>query len=37
LGYSMAFWMRIIFAVYLLAVVIVMASQLKKHKYNPYD
>jgi disulfide bond formation protein DsbB len=37
LGYSMPFWMRIVFAVYLLAVLVVMASQLKKHKYNPYD
>ncbi|WP_306521461.1 disulfide bond formation protein DsbB [Rheinheimera sp.] len=37
LGYSMPFWMRIIFAVYLGLALIVMASQLKKHKYNPYD
>jgi len=26
-----------VFGVYLLAVLVVMASQLKKHKYNPYD
>ncbi len=37
MGYSMPFWMRLIFAGYLLMVLVVMASQLKKHKYNPYD
>ncbi|MDZ7903676.1 MAG: disulfide bond formation protein B [Rheinheimera sp.] len=37
LGYSMPFWMRIVFAVYLLVAIIILASQLKKHKYNPYD
>jgi disulfide bond formation protein DsbB len=33
----MPFWMRIVFGVYLALALIVMASQLKKHKYNPYD
>ena len=37
LGYSMPVWMRVVFGVYLLLVLVVMASQLKKHKYNPYD
>ncbi len=37
LGYSMPFWMRIVFAVYLIVAIIILASQLKKHKYNPYD
>lgn len=37
LGYSMPFWMRIIFGIYLAMALLVMASQLKKYKYNPYD
>lgn len=37
LGYSMPFWMRVVFGIYLLTALIVIASQLKKHKYNPYD
>ncbi len=37
MGYSMPFWMRIIFAIFLVSALVVIASQLKKHKYNPYD
>ncbi|MFN6972746.1 MAG: disulfide bond formation protein B, partial [Rheinheimera sp.] len=36
-GYSMPFWMRITFALFFIAGLVVIASQLKKHKYNPYD
>lgn len=36
-GYSMPFWMRIVFALLFAAALVVVASQLKQHKYNPYD
>lgn len=36
-GYSMPFWMRITFGLLLIAALVVVASQLKQHKYNPYD
>lgn len=37
LGYSMAFWMRVIFGVMLVMALLVTASQLHKPRHNPYD
>lgn len=37
MGYSMAFWMRVIFGVMLLFALLVTASQLHKPRHNPYD
>jgi len=37
MGYSMAFWMRVIFGMMLLVALLVTASQLHKPRHNPYD
>lgn len=37
LGYSMAFWMRVIFGLILLVALLVTASQLHRPRHNPYD
>lgn len=37
LGYSMAFWMRVIFGLMLGVALLVTASQLHKPRHNPYD